>query len=185
MRRTLAVLAALCFFGLASTAFADFGARLGTGIIMYDEDPEPDSSFPLAVGAAWKMDILVATLEVDALYWRDSSESGSIEASTSWIATPVLGKFGFPVIPAFLSIDVGAGFEPRFHLSTEVDGKDVGDDLKMKSMVFYVPVLLGVTLDLKIITPSVEIRYERQITEAAEGSDQRAHELMFMAGVFF
>jgi len=116
--------------------------------------------------------------------------AGKVDYSYADLALPVMGKFGFPILPGFFSADVGLGIEPRFALSAEVDGKDVNDD--RESLVWYRPLVVGGTLDLKLLTLGLDIRYERQLTASAKDAGGvklsekvRHHQLMFFAGAFF
>jgi hypothetical protein len=59
----------------------------------------------------------------------------------------------------------------------------------LESMYLYLPIFIGATLDLKLLTANLDIRYERQLTAHIKkdkgDEDARFHELVFMAGVLF
>ncbi len=71
---SLAVLATMLF---ATSAHAGFGVRLGagTGFLQTDNDYEPDSISAWTVGAAYKLDLTVLELEIDAL-WKSTTVTG-------------------------------------------------------------------------------------------------------------
>ena len=187
MKRTAAFLAAAMVVGAASPAAAlglNYGVRAGYGIGMPDPDDGVDSAEVIDVGLGVLLDLAILALEVDLLYNRQTTTSKAGDAVGGNIAIPLLARGNFPIIPAFLSLDFGGGLEPRFPISATFDGKDNMDD--RESMPLYLPLLIGATLDLKIIMLNMDIRYERQLTASSKADgDARFHELVFMAGGFF
>jgi len=184
MNKKAAILAGAMVVGAASPAAAlglKYGARLGTGITFPDPEPDGVDISVFAGGLGVLLDLAIIGIEIDAMYLRHSASKG--DATDSWIALPALGRFNFPVIPAFLSLDFFAGLEYRLGIGAEAGGKDFGDD---QQSPLYLPVGIGGTLDLKIIQLNLDMRYERQLTAHSKGADDaRIHELLFMAGAFF
>ena len=171
----------------SSSAFAlgTFGVRLGTGLSFYDGDlsPEPEMA-PFAIGASWLLDLSVVELEIDALYWRDTTTfdvAGAADITTNYIATPAIARVSFGLIPKLFSISVGGGLEPRFLLSA--DPTEAEDNLK--STVMYMPISMIGKLNLAVITIGVEVRYEYQLTDRAENSSDKFNQLVFMGGIDF
>ena len=185
MRQVLVLLVLGTALAAAGPALAGgrFGLKIGTGTSFYqDEDPkfpgDAPNVLPFAIGAAYVYDLVLLAIEVDALYWRNSFESG--DATDDSLVVPVIAKVSLPVIPLLLGIDLGVGLEPRFHLSS--DPEPATDP---NAMVLYLPVVVGANLDLKVIGVGLEMRYEHQLTEAVDGEDDRLHQLMFFGGVLF
>jgi hypothetical protein len=182
-RRAIAAIlgAGLLLASAPAFAMGQFGARFGFGLGFHnDEAGDPDSSTAFAAGLAYTLDLAVLDLEIDALYWGNSTTKP--DADSAYLAVPVIAKFGIPVVP-FLTL--GAGLNPRFLLSAEQGGNDVAD--KFATMVLYLPILVGVTIPLGIVDLGVEARYELQLTAADKDgeSDARVHQLVFMGGVDF
>lgn len=209
MKKMAAVLTGAMVVAAASPAAAlglKYGARLGYGIGMPDPDKNIDSASVLDVGGAVLLDLAILGLEADLLYNRQMTStkvdlggtSKTFDGVQSNIAIPVLARGSFPLIPMFLSLDFGAGLEPRFPIGATFDGKDEVDDGtggktkladSLESMYLYLPIFVGATLDLKLLTANLDIRYERQLTAHIKkdkgDEDARFHELVFMAGVLF
>lgn len=185
MHRIHAVLVgfALLFGGSAAALGVNYGARLGIGPgFGSGNDAVEDADFnSLVLGAAVKLDLVLLGLEVDVL-WNQVNTDNDTTASS--ISTPIIGTFSFPLVPLLFDLNAGLGLEPRFHLSTTVDGTEVKDD-PTEDMVLYLPVVLGGTLNLPILDVDLQIRYLHQLTESQKDSDVRVHHLLFMAGAFF
>ncbi len=184
MKRLIAVFALGLLAPLPAMAVGSFGVRLGVGTGMPNDDAGGDdlTVTPLAVGAAWKLSLAVIDLEVDALYWRRGMEVAGVDATEDRLALPVIARVGVPIVPL---LQIGAGLEPRFLLGAEVDGKDASDNFE--SMVLFLPVVLGLSLDLGGFGIGADIRYEFQLNkDVKEGNDgARIHELMVFGGAFF
>lgn len=164
-------------------AFGRFGVRIGTGTSFFvsDEDPqfEPEVA-PFALGAAYLIDLALLSIEIDALWWRNTTTLGDYTAVDDHLAIPILGKISLPVIPALLSLNLGLGLEPRFLLASPKDARGYND------YVMYLPVVAGADFDLQILKAGLELRYEHQLTETYDGQgDDRLHQLMIFGGVFF
>ena len=197
MTKSAAILAGAMVVAAASPAAAlglKYGVRAGYGMGMPDPDKGVDSASVLDVGGALMLDLAILGLEVDLLYNRQTTTfKGDLDAVQSNIAIPVLARGSFPLIPAFLSLDFGGGLEPRFPIGATFDGEDKVAGVKLadslESMYLYLPIFVGATLDLKILTANLDIRYERQLTAHIKkdkgDEDARFHELVFMAGVLF
>lgn len=210
MTKSAAILTGAMVLAAASPAAAlglKYGVRAGYGIGMPDPDKGVDSASVIDVGGAVLLDLAILGLEADLLYNRQTTTTKadktlgikSADGVVGNLAIPVLARGSFPLVPMFLSIDFGGGLEPRFPIHASFDGKskcaaptatdpaatkDCTDNLK--SMPLYLPIFIGATLDLKIITANLDIRYERQLTASKESDeDARFHELVFMAGVLF
>jgi hypothetical protein len=165
----------------AAPALADFGVRLGTGASSVSADgKDPDASAPFVIGPAWKADLVAVQLEVDALYWRNHYDAGGKGIDENRLAVPALVKGSLPLVPLLLSLDIGAGLEPRLFIS----GDDLGTD-DQKTMTLYLPIVAGATLDLHAVEANLEFRYERQISDSVDGSNFRNHQFMVFAGIFF
>ncbi len=183
---SLAVLATMLF---ATSAHAGFGVRLGagTGFLQTDNDYEPDSISAWTVGAAYKLDLTVLELEIDAL-WKSTTVTGETnEATSNYFTIPVIASISLPLVPGFFSLSFGAGLEPQFFVSSDPELEKEAEDAQA-SMVLALPVQVGATIDLQIIAVGIDVRYEHQLTETVtEGpaQDDRLHRLMFMGGAFF
>jgi hypothetical protein len=96
-----------------------------------------------------------------------------------------LGRFGIPLVPAVFSLDLIGGLEPRFLIGTDPSALE---DFQ-ESMVLFLPVGVGGTLNLQAVELNLDIRYEHQLTASGKGSkaleDYRSNNLTFLAGVFF
>lgn len=166
-------------------ALGSFGARVGYGLHMSDPEPAKGADEPtmIAIGAAWQLDLLVAKLEAD-LMWRRSSTSDP-DVSVDRLGLTALGRFGIPLVPAVFSLDLIGGLEPRFLIGTD---PSAGEDFQ-ESMVLFLPVGVGGTLNLQAVELNLDIRYEHQLTASGKGSkaleDYRSNNLTFLAGVFF
>ncbi len=210
MKRLSAVLLAIAVCVPATTwAFGlSYGVRAGAGLAFVNEDagrlggPDttPDDlvslSAPFAVGLGINLDLALLDIEVDALYWHHAysydfpAPFGSQDGTEGRLALPVLVRVGIPLVPL---LSLGAGLEPRFLISADSDiplgkGKEYEDTFE--AMVLYLPILLGVDLDLSVIELRVEARFELQLTnhlssDVKNPDDQRIHEGMLFAGVFF
>lgn len=174
---TMVVAAAMSVTGPAF-ALGQLGVRLGMGAES-GAGPGAEAGVPTAAGAAWKADLTLVGLEVDALYRRTTYETdpGATEAH---LGLPVTARVDVPLVPALLGLEFGAGVEPRFRLSGR--NPEQGD---AEDVVWYVPFVFGATLDLQVISANTEVRYERQVTDAISGDDARNHQLMFFVGAFF
>ncbi len=168
----------------SASALGSFGARAGYGLHFSDSDPtvksdgEPTS---FVGGAAWKLDVLVAAVEVDLLYRRAALEVGDTKFNEDRFSVGALGRFSIPIVPLFFSLDLVGGLEPRFFVT---GSKGVEDDAK--AMTLYLPVGVGASLDLQLIDLNLDMRYERQLTPSLKSDeDARSHNLTFLAGVFF
>lgn len=164
-------------------ALGRFGVRVGTGTSFFvsdDDYPTEPEVAPFAIGAAYVLDLALIAVEIDALWWRNTTTLGDYTAVDDHLAIPIIGKLSLPVIPALLSLNVGLGLEPRFLLAGPKDADNYND------YVMYLPVVAGADFDLQVIQAGVEIRYEHQLTETYDGQgDDRLHQLMFFGGVFF
>lgn len=184
MRRLAGVLVAAGLVAVAghAHAFGKVGIRVGSGFSFVEDVPgDPETDPPFAAGLAWKADLVALGVEVDALYWRTALDGGGGDAVEHRLALPVIARIGFPIVPAVLSLDFGAGLEPRFLLGSDIPGGE-----EAKGTVLYLPIALGATLDLQLIEGNAEIRYERQITSNFETvDDARNHQLMVFFGAFF
>ncbi len=199
MKKTTAFLVAALAMCAASPAMAlglKYGARLGYGMGMPDPSKGVDSASVMDVGLGVQLDLAIVGIEVDALYNRQTitPKGGGGDSVTGNIALPILGRFSLPVIPLLLSLDFGAGLEPRFPISATVDGKDKPTGIPgakaykegLTAMPLYLPILIGATLDLHFITANLDLRYERDLTQLnKKGSAVKNHEFVAMAGVFF
>ena len=181
------IFAAIMLSSSSAMALGSFGIRLGTGVSFPDEvSPEPTVT-PFAVGLAYSLNLAVAEVEVNALYWRDSGEydvgqGQKLDLTTNRLAIPILGRASLPVIPKLFSISVGAGLEPRFLLST--DPSSYEDE--QESMVLYLPVSVVGKISVPLIgTIGVEARYEHQLNDSVKNSDARINQLVFMGGFDF
>ncbi len=183
MRRILSgmVVGAGLLASTSAMALGQFGVRVGTGASFPDGEgaDDVDGGVPFAAGAAFRFDLAMLALEADALYWRNTYEVGDEELKENRLALPVTARLDISPVP-ILGLEVGAGVEPRFLL----DGDKFGGE-EQKSAIWYLPVVLGATIDLQVLTLNGEIRYERQLSDTAEGSDFKNHQLMFFAGAFF
>lgn len=185
-RRAIAAIlgAGLLLASAPAFAMGQFGVRFGYGLGFHnDEAGDPDSSSAFAAGLAYTLDLTVLDLEIDALYWGNTvTPKSGPDATSAYLAVPVIAKFGLPVVP-FLTL--GAGLNPRFLLSAEVDGNDVSDGLE--SFVLYLPIVVGAVIPLGIVDLGVEARYELQLTASAKepAEEGRVHQLVFMGGVDF
>lgn len=178
-----AALAAGVVLSAASPALAGFGVRVGTGTSFFvsDEDyaTEPEVT-PFALGVAYTLDLALLAIEIDALWWRNTTTLGSDTAVDDHLSIPVIAKFSFPLIPALLSLNAGLGLEPRFLLAEPKDAEGYN------TYVMYLPVVVGADFDLQVVQAGVEVRYEHQLTETYDKQgDDRLHQLMFFGGVFF
>ncbi len=186
MKRLVGVLALAMLIPLPAMALGSFGVRLGAGVGLPNDDADPEDEADIstfAIGAAWQLNLPIIGVEVDALYTRQSDEG-----STSYLALPILARVGIPIVPL---LKVGAGLETRFFLgAADKDGDDIdkADDF-YESMVFYLPILVAVDLDLSVLKLSVDARYHYQLTnflkEGEKKDDIRVHEFMLFAGAFF
>lgn len=178
---TLIAMSALVL-GVATSAHAlgiKKGLKLGVGTSYVDTPSgleEADYS-PWAVGGALVLELPVIKLEADVLYRAYNGDE-------SRLGIPVLAKVSVLPLP-LISLEVGAGLEPRFVLNTEAP------DDSYESTVWYLPVAVEGTFDLQVIKVGAEIRYEYQLTDFVKdtafykGEDFRHHQLMFYGGVFF
>ena len=171
-------------------AFGSFGVRVGTGLSFVELEndlpsgvDEPEVS-PFALGVSYQINLPMVEIEANALWWRNASTVGSAEIQSSYIALPVIARASIPLVPALLSLNVGGGLEPRFHLTTSSDDVDV-DDSDIKSMVMYLPISIGGTINLQLVSLGLDIRYERQLTDHSELGSDRIHQLMFFGGANF
>ncbi len=166
----------------SASALGSFGARAGYGLHFSDPEvkgAEEPTSF--VGGAAWKLDVLVAAIEVDLLYRRAAQEIEGKNTNTDRFSVGALGRFSIPIVPLFFSLDLVGGLEPRFFVT---GSKGVEDDAK--AMTLYLPVGVGASLDLQLIDLNLDMRYERQLTPSLKSDeDARSHNLTFLAGVFF
>ena len=164
----------------SASALGSFGARAGYGLHFSDPEgkgAEEPTSF--VGGAAWKLDVLVAAVEVDLLYRRKAFDGGG--GNEDRFSVGALGRFSIPIVPLFFSLDLVGGLEPRFFVT---GSKGVEDDAK--AMTLYLPVGVGASLDLQLIDLNLDMRYERQLTPSLKSDeDARSHNLTFLAGVFF
>ncbi len=156
-------------------------------------------------------------MEVDALYWHHAYDdddkgdvsvtvggldarthalsaadrfSGAFVGTEARLAVPVLVRVGLPLIPLLLKLSAGGGLEPRFLLGASSDDNDAFDDDAFEAVVLYLPVVLGVDIDLSVTELRLEARFEVQLTNHLSSAhqnpdDQRIHEGMLFAGVFF
>lgn len=187
------IFAAIMLSSSTAMALGSFGIRIGTGTSFVDglddQTPEPTVT-PFAAGLSYTLNLAVAEVEIDALYWSDTSETdlgpiGKFETTGSYFALPIIGRASLPIIPKLFSLSVGAGLEPRFLLSAESDIPDFNTD-GFEDMVMYLPIsVVGKVSVPMIATVGVEVRYEYQLTESVKGSDVRINQLVFMGGVDF
>jgi len=166
----------------SASALGSFGARVGYGLHFTDPEVKGiDEPTSLVGGAAWKLDVLVAALEVDLLYRRAALEVAGESINEDRFSVGALGRFSIPIVPLFFSLDLVGGLEPRFFVT---GSKGVED--KAKAMTLYLPVGVGASLDLQLIDLNLDVRYERQLTPSSKSNeDMRSHNLTFLAGVFF
>ena len=182
---------ALCTAASTSAqALGSFGVRLGTGMTMSDPEPkagaeEPkagaEEPTPIVAGLAYRIDLIVVGVEADLLFHRFSFD----KVTEDRLALPVIVNGSLPLVPGFVALNFGAGLEPRFLIGADDNGADISDD--RKSMVMYLPISVGAELDLQVVKGMLDIRYERQLTPHFKGKpkeDDRAHEVLVMAGVF-
>lgn len=197
MKKLSGLLAAALVVAAASPASAlglKYGARVGYGMGMPDPSDGIDSASSFNGGLAVLLDLMLLGVEVDALYhsmtFTAKKDLGGKDTNLTYLAIPVLARGSFPLIPAFLSLDFGGGLEQRFLLGATFDGKDEIYGVKLKDQfagsATYLPILVGATLDLKVIQANLDIRYERDLTDLNDkGKSAKNHELMLVAGAFF
>ncbi len=190
MKRLMTSLIALgLVVGAASPAlaFGSLGVRIGTGTSFVDANEtagaEPEVS-PFAVGPALLIGLPFVALEIDALYWRNTTtiKSGGVEvnATDDHLAVPIIGKVSLPIPLPIVSFELGAGIEPRFLLAEPKNAEGYN------SYVMYLPIVAGAHFDLSVLEAGLELRYEHQLTETYENQgDDRVHQLMVFGGVFF
>ncbi|MGK0360674.1 MAG: hypothetical protein ACI9U2_002987 [Bradymonadia bacterium] len=189
MRKVMMTSAALLALFAAGDALAlgpSFGIRIATGSGFDRDDKlgQDASIFPFAIGPAVKFTLPMLELELNALYWSTTLEGSSgAETVDNELALPLIARVMLPVVPLLLDLGLGIGLEPRFHLSTTVDGKDF--DSEDRQMVMYLPLSVAGDLNLGVANLNVEIRYEYQLTERSEGDKTKIDYLTFFGGVFF
>jgi len=180
---------ALLVFMVPLSAWAGLGIRIGTGITMVDDqsnDPglgEPEVT-PFAVGLSYQLSLMVVDVEANALYWQNSTKIGPIDAESTYLALPLIARASIPIVPALVSLKVGGGLEPRFHLGSEVAGEEVDAD-NVESMVMYMPIVVGAQFDLQLLSFGLDIRYEYQLTDHSSLDESRFNQLMFFGGANF
>ena len=170
-------------------AWAGVGLRIGTGISMVDDktdvpgldDPEVT---PFAVGLSYQLSLVMFDVEANALYWQNSISQGSVESESTYLALPVIARASIPIVPALVTMKVGGGVEPRFHLGSTVEGEEVDSDA-IESMVMYMPIVLGAQFDLQLLSFGLDIRYEYQLTDHSTQHESRINQLMFFGGANF
>lgn len=192
MRKTMMTAVALLGLFAAGEAMAlgvNYGLRLGTGTGFDRDDKLGDdaSIFPFAIGPAVKLSLPLVAVEINALYWSTTTEStvlgNTIEAVDNELALPIIGRLSFPIVPVLFDLQLGLGLEPRFHLSTTVDGEDVDQD--DRQMVMYLPISVAGDLNLGVASVNVEIRYEYQLTDRQKENDRKIDYFTFFGGIFF
>lgn len=169
----------------ASALGLKLGARVGGGTGIYSGDGDFDEDITaFAVGAAARFDLVLLAIEADLLWRRNTWEQLGQDAEIQRIGIPVTARFGFPLVPGFLSAEIGAGLEPRFLLNAEFGGVDISKNLN--DQVLYLPLVAGIDLDLKVIGAGLELRYEHQLTnESDDPTEYKIHQFMVFGGVFF
>lgn len=187
------LMTSLIAFGLVvgaaspALAFGSLGVRIGTGTSFVDADEtsgaEPEV-MPFAVGPALLIGLPFVALEIDALYWRNTttikSNGVEVNATDDHLAVPIIGKVSLPIPLPIISFEIGAGLEPRFLLAEPKNAEGYN------SYVMYLPIVAGAHFDLSVIEAGLELRYEHQLTETYENQgDDRVHQLMVFGGVFF
>lgn len=192
MMMTSAALLALFAAGDALALGPSFGLRVATGSGFDRDDKlgQDAAIFPFAIGPAVKFTTPVLELELNALYWSTTVEpkTGPEQVDTE-LAVPLIARLTLPVVPLLLDLGLGLGLEPRFHLGTTIDGKDIddvlGDAAPERQMVMYLPISVAGNLNLGVAKLNLEIRYEYQLTERFEDDESKIDYLTFFGGFFF
>lgn len=187
MMMTSAALLALFAAGDALALGPSFGIRIATGSGFDRDDKlgQNESIFPFAIGPAVKFTLPMLELELNALYWSTTFESSSgLDSVDNELAIPLIARVKLPIVPLLFDLGLGIGIEPRFHLSTTLDGKDFDSPVD-RQMVMYLPLSVAGDLNLGVAKLNIEIRYEYQLTERFEGDETKVDYLTFFGGVFF
>ena len=190
---TLLALMTLFTAGDALAQNTQFGLRIatGSGFDRDDKLAQDAAIFPFAIGPAVKFTMPALEVELNALYWSTTIEPDSgPETVDNELAIPIIARLRLPIVPALFDLGIGAGIEPRIHLSTTVDGKDIEDlgggaMVPERQTVMYVPISVAGNLNLGIAKLNLEIRYEYQLTERVKDDEQKIDYLTFFGGVFF
>ena len=192
MMMTGAALLALCVAGDALALGPTFGLRIATGSGFDRDDKlgQDAAIFPFAIGPAVKFTLPLIELELNALYWSTTVEpKAGPEYVDNELALPLIARVTLPVVPLLLDLGLGLGLEPRFHLSSTLDGKDIedvlGDAAPEREMVMYLPISVSGDLNLGVANVGLEIRYEYQLTERYKDDKAKVDYLTFFGGVFF
>lgn len=175
-------------------ALGELGVRGGAGIgfVVSDHDGADQVEVsPIALGAAWVLELGLVEFEVDALWRRTTLSVGEVETVEDYIGVPVLARLSIPIVPLVFSASLGIGIEPRIHLQSEhtIGGQAPGADASFapyEATVMYLPIVGGLEVDARVARIALDMRYEQQLTEAFSGQGKdRVHSLMFMGGAFF
>ncbi len=209
MRHLFAAIVAVgLLFPTSASALEGFGVRLGIGTGFPNDEAGGDdvSVLPFAGGVGYALGLGLLDVEIDAMYLRrgftTTVDTGAgkkdFDGSDSWISIPILARVGLPMIPL---LRFGAGLDARINIGAEFDGEsDFTDPVSGKkksysdnyeSFALYLPVFVGVDIDLAIMELSVDARFNAQLMPTSKeqtGSkvdEGRVHELMLFAGAFF
>ena len=176
----LAVLAMFFVFAQPAAAIGpQLGVRVGTGTVGWEDASRTPDGQVFSVGPAARLNLGVMTLEGDLLWNRTRVGEGQLDR----IALPLLGKANFTLVPGLARLSVGTGVEPRWLVGAKTAGVDVSPGFS--DTTWYLPVVAGLDLDLRVAEASIEFRYEYQLEPDQLDTTARAHQLLVMAGLFF
>ena len=180
--RTILMMSLLGLMPLNASALGlGVGAKLGVGSATQDEVDSDLSAFML-VG---NFDLVLLAVEGN-LGWIRTQLSDDDKSFTDEMSATVLAKFGMPVIPGLVSVDLGAGLDQRFVLGAEA----AGEDTKLSGRRTLIPLSLQVSGSVLLARLYGEMRYNYELSNDLEvdgnGVDAEArNELLFLVGATF
>ena len=170
----------LCVPTAASALGLGFGAKGGVGSASADGTDQDLSAFMLVAN----FDLVALAVEGN-LGWHRSAAKGQDDSYLDELSAIAIAKVGFPIVPALISLDFGAGLDQRFLLGATANGDEVSDASGSRTLL---PLSVQLTGSVLLARLYGEVRYNRELSNSIKinGADAPAqHETLFLLGATF
>ena len=174
---TLTALTALSFTPHTAQALPLINTGLKAGVGMGLGGPDPVSASYMAFGPSARLDLIVAHVELSALYMKQNLEAdlgsfGKAETDLNLVSIPLIARVDISPVPGF-KLSLGGGLGIRYNLDAE-DGQESTSE--------FVPVSVCADVSMPLIgTVGAEARFNYNLADV----DEPMHEGLLFVHAYF